>query len=38
MEDNSEITINPEEWTQYLLAVTGDKELSAEIIQEVAEN
>ena len=37
MEENSEIYIDPEKWTQFLLAVAGDKELSAELIQKIAE-
>ena len=37
MEDNPDIEIDPEIWTQFLLAVMGDKERSAELVQELAQ-
>ncbi|MBC8336689.1 MAG: hypothetical protein H8E29_15615 [Anaerolineales bacterium] len=37
MEDNLDIEIDPEIWTQYLLAVMGDKERSAELVQKIVE-
>jgi hypothetical protein len=34
---NDETEINPEEWVQALLAMTGDKELKAKLIQGIVD-
>ncbi len=37
MEDNLDFEIDPEIWTQFLLAVMGDKERSDELVKELVQ-
>ena len=38
LEDGDNFRINPQVWLQTLLAITGDKEKKAEVVQRIAQN
>jgi len=37
LEDGDNFRINPQVWLQTLLAITGDKEKKAEVVQKIAQ-
>ncbi len=38
LEEGDNFRINPQVWLQTLLAITGDKEKKAEVVQRIAQN
>ncbi len=38
LEDGDNFRINPQVWLRTLLAITGDKEKKAEVVQRIAQN